>query len=484
MKKLLISLLCLLISVSMLFSCNKKETDGDYDTAADFTPEDGEIFADVPNERYDSYTFRVLNAKAGSSASRMDTETVDGDNLNDALYKRNINVEERLDVKIEEVYDTPKIVFDTAVAACLSGEGTYAAVCNTADYMATMAVCGYLVTDEYLTGIDLSKPWWNYSAIDSASVDRAYFFFFGDLQCSYLDAHSMVGVNIDMIDDVDGLPDPYSLVKRGKWTYDAMLEMMKATSADLDGNSIATYDDRYGTATDSSCLIPLMIGCNTRMSTRDEYGLPFMSCFTDEKFYDVFALVSDTLYERCDYVYDTVKNEADGISPAYHFKNGHSLFYITNVGSLAKLRDMDYEFGVLPMPKYNEKQKDYVSFISAKDASAIGVMATGRNLLRTGNIIENLCAESHRKGGLRDCYVDTVLAFKYVNDEKSRENLTTILNAGTFEPAEIYGWGGLCDKLIGIEGKSEVFASTLASVRLKSLSDISDTVGEVNKHRQ
>lgn len=484
MKKLFISLICLLISASMLFSCNKIESSETYDTAADFTDEDGEIFKDVPKERYDSYTFRVLNAKAGSSASRMDTEKVDGDNLNDALYKRNSNVEERLDITIEEVYDTPEIVFDTAVAACLSGEATYAAVCNTADYMATMAVCGYLVTNEYLTGVDLTKPWWNAEAIDSASVDKAYFFFFGDLQCSYLDAHSMVGVNIDMARDVKGLPDPYSLVERGKWTYDAMLKMMKDVSADLDGNDIATFDDRYGTATDPSCLIPLMIGCNTRMSTRDEYGLPFMSCFTDEKFYDVFALISDTLYERADYVYDTVKNEADGISPAYHFKNGYSLFYITSVGTLAKLRDMDHEFGVLPMPKFNEDQKDYVSFISAKEASAVGVMATGRNLLRTGNILENLAAESHRKGGLRECYVDTVLAFKYVNDEKSRKNLTQILSSGIFEPAQIYNWGGLCNKLVSIEGKSEVFTSTLASVRLKSLSDISDTVEEVNKHRQ
>ena len=349
--------------------------------------------------------------------------------------------------------------------------------------MATMAVCGYLVTDSALMGVDLTKPWWNEKATDSAAVDSARFFWFGDLQLSYYDAHSMVGVNMDLIDETDGLPDPYELVENGNWTLSRMLELMRDSENDLDGKGILTHEDRFGVATDRESLFSLIIGTGTYISGRDQYGLPQMTCFTDEKLYDVFSLISSSLYENNSYVYNTEINSADGVSSASHFKSGKSLFFISNLGSLESLRDMEYEFGVLPMPKFAESQTQYVSFLSADDATAVGVLATGRNLLRTGNILENLAAESHRTGGLRDCYVDTVLSFRYVNDEKSRANLDLILEGGTFEPAEIYGWGGVCERLLAIADKKEVYASTLASVKLKALSDISDTVEEVNKHK-
>ena len=258
---------------------------------------------------------------------------------------------------------------------------------------------------------------------------------------------------------------------------------MSAASEDIDGNGKYTVEDRFGVALDRSSVLPLVAGCNSFMSSKDEYGLPVMTCFTDEKFYDAFKLISDSLYTKNNYVYDTVKNEADGVSPATHFKSEYSLFYISTVGSLANLRTVEFEFAVLPMPKYTESQKNYVSYISGENASAIGVMATGRNLRKTGNILENLAAESHRKNGLRDCYVDTVLAFKYLNHEKSRENLTTILSTGVLDPCEIYGWGGVANKLIDLAGDSDTYSSTMASVRLKSLSDINDTIEEVNNHK-
>lgn len=482
--KRLIGFFCILLALSMLLpSCTKKSGDDDYDHAADFTEEDGEIYQSVPQERYKGYEFCILNARASTSASLMDADTVVGDSLNEALLHRNFNVEERLDVEISEVVDTPKKVFDTAVSAVLSGEDTYDAVCNSADYMATMAVCGYLVTDLDLPGLDLTKPWWNDEAVSSACVDDARFFFFGDIQLSYFDAHSMVGVNMDMVSDISGMPDPYTLVDRGQWTVDEMTRMMAMADSDLDGNGTLTWEDRYGAALDKTGVISLIVGCNSYISTKDEYGLPELSCFTDEKLYDVFSLISDSLYSRQEYIYDTVKNEADGMSAAAMFKNGHSLFHITTVGSLANLRTMEYEFGVLPMPKYSESQTDYVSLIYASDATALGVMKTSRDLERTATVLENLAAESHREKGIRKCYVDSVLSFVYLNDEKSRKNLDIILGAGVFEPGQIYGWGGICEKLTEIAGKKDVYASSLASVRIKAISDVSDTIEEVNRHR-
>ena len=164
---------CLLLVLGLVLSfvgCKKEASGGHtYDSAADFREEEGELFSDVPTGSYDGHTFTILNARTGSSASRMDTETLEGDTLNTALYLRNSHVEERLDIVIEEVRDTPENVHDLAVAAVLADEDAYGAVWNSASCLSEMAVSGYLVTDRYLSEMDLSKPWWK----AEASLSRA-----------------------------------------------------------------------------------------------------------------------------------------------------------------------------------------------------------------------------------------------------------------------------------------------------------------------
>jgi len=484
MKKLL-SLICvLLVAALILPSCQKKADDKDYDHAADFTSEDGEIYNSVPRERYSGYEFCVLNARVGSSAFLMDTDTVIGDSLNEALLKRNYNVEERVGITISEVIDTPEKVFDISVKACLSGEDTYDAVCNTSDNMATMAVCGYLVTDVYLPGMDLTKPWWNETAVESVAVNDARYLFYGDIQLSYYDAHSMMGVNMDTVHDTSGMPDPYDLVDRGEWTVDAMLRMMTMAANDVDGNGKLDMDDSYGISFDRAALLPMIFGSGARITSVDKEDIPVLSCFTDTKLYDVFRKVSDTAFSNGQYVYDTEKNTADGMSPTAMFKSGRTLFLATTVGTLSSLRNMEYEFGVLPMPKQNSAQSEYVSLIVAQSSTAIGVMPTGRDLRRTANILENLAAESHRQKGIRSCYVDSVLSFIYVDDEESRKNLNLIFETGVFEPCQIYGWGGICETLEKIAGKSDYYSSSLATLRSKAAADVGNTVVELQRFKQ
>lgn len=478
--------ICLLLAIGLaagLTGCGGKQSGGHtYDTAADFRLEEGELFADVPPGSFDEYTFTILNARTGSSASNMDTDTLEGDTLNETLYRRNNNVEERLNITIEEVRDTPEKIHDIAVASCLADEDKYSAVWNSATYMSILAVAGYLVTDEYLTAVHLSKPWWEMDLMQEAAVDGARFLFFGDINLSYYDAHSMVGVNMSLLRDYTGLPNPYDLVDSGKWTLDAMLSMMDAVDADIDGDSALTWEDLYGTALSAENAFPLLYGSDVRISQQDEYGIPALACSTSEAFYNTFMKVAQQLYGRNPYVYDTEINESDGISSRDMFLERHSLFYIMDIGSLGSLRDMDDEFGVLPVPKGTEHQENYISYLPG-NVPALGVMATGRNLLRTGIVLENLAAEGYRPGGMRECYVDSVLSFKYVDDEKSRENLYRILNTGTIDPAAIYNWGGILDTLRNLIREPGVFSSRLASIERAAEVQINDTMEAVQKYR-
>ncbi len=481
-KRIIKAVSFLLVSLIVLASagCKKSEGEYTYDTAADFREDEGEIFADVPTGEYDGYVFLILNGKNGLPSSKVDSETLTGSVLGDAIYNRNANIETRLNITVEEVRDTAENVYDMACQSVMADEDIYGAVWNAASYMGAMAATGYLVSTDYLSQVNFDKPWWNDDATSALSVDNQKFLIFGDIQLSYFDAHSMVGVNMEMIEKIDDMPDPYSLVDNGTWTVSKMLEMCTMASSDVDGNESMTFEDRYGAAMDGDAVLPLMFGCSVSMSAKDEYDLPYVTCINNEKFFDVYTLITQSMYDRAGSMYIIEDNEADNMTDLDMFKNERSLFVVTTIGELNELRYMDCEFGVLPMPKYTSEQQGYVSYISGDDIWALGIPTSGRNFLRTGIILENLAAETWREGGVRDVYVDSTLQFKYVNDEKSRENLHIILESGRFDQCEVFGWGELAD-IVTSEAlsASENIMSTLASNERDVKSDISDFVGQI-----
>ena len=280
------------------------------------------------------------------------------------------------------------------------------------------------------------------------------------------------------------MADPYALAESGDWTIDEMIKLMDEADSDADGNNRLDWEDEYGIAIDPSTILPLTVGCNSFLSAKDEYGLPELTCFTDDSLYDVFLMLSRKLYSRNLYVYDTVRNEADGMNKTAMFKYGNTLFHVMTVGELADLRTMEISFGLLPVPKYFSGQPEYVSLISANHATAVGVLKTDRDLQRTSIILENLCAESHRANSTRNCYVDSVLSYEYIDEARSRANLETVLSTGAFELSQIYGWGGVCDKYIQAATSPGSYSSSLASVRLKAISEVSDTIVAVNENNK
>ncbi len=480
MRKLILWLLAAALLLTSCAASDPGETPEVTDTPEyEFTDEDGKLYESVPTDSCRGYVFRMLNATTVSPASNMDAEEYTGDVLDDTVFARNLRVEQRVNAVIEQERDTPENVYDKTVNSVLAGDGMYSAVFTTPDYMSALALEGYILPAERLRGVDIEKPWWKKDASASVSLLGEIYMLFGDIQLSYYDAHSMVGFNADLVSETDGLDDPYDLADRGKWTLDKMFSMAKAVAADMDGNGVRTFDDRYGAASDGSEMIPLLSGCGKKMTAYDDSGIPYITCGADESFYDVFMKISDALYSytTLPYVYDTVRNSADNMSTSAMFKSGNALFFVTDIGHLYSLRDMEYEFGVLPMPKENENQKDYISYISAKSVTALGVPAILREPSYAFEIIENLAAESYRIDGTRDNYLDRVLQFRYVNDERSRKNLVGVLESGVFDAGEIYDFGGVATALGELSRDPDTYSSVMARVTRQSLTDIKEALG-------
>ena len=145
-----------------------------------------------------------------------------------------------------------------------------------------------------------------------------------------------------------------------------------------------------------------------------------------------------------------------------YFKNGQYTFYISFLREcFDSLRDMEYAYGVLPMPKYDEKQKDYYTVVDG-GADILTVPATAQNTDMIGAAVEALSALSYKE--VLPAYINMALEQKGTRDEESIEMLRSILDSRVIDFSYLYDCGkGWIGKLPKIIVNAESISSTIAS---------------------
>ncbi len=332
--------------------------------------------------------------------------------------------------------------------------------------------------------LNFDNPWWDKSAIVSASIGEPIYAAFGDLHLMYYECFFPVVFNKKLVSDHD-MEDPYTLVETGKWTLDKMAEMAKAVQSDVDGDSKWTDRDIFGYALFDHNNQGFINACNIDIVTKDENNMPVWNGLTDQ-FVRVYDKLAATLFA------DPKNNSqnASGFKATEHeafyvhtaMKDGHALFYVEPLGSVKKMRDVDYEIGVLPMPKFDESQETYRSYIF-NGAGSMGIPKTNPDTARTGVIAEYLAAYSHET--VRQTYFDETLDFKYIQDDKGQAMLDIIFANGTVDLAKVYAWGGLADQIKTklSKGDSDI-ASTFEKLASKTEAAIADTIEALNEAQE
>ncbi|HHX53464.1 MAG TPA: hypothetical protein GX704_01010 [Clostridiales bacterium] len=451
------------------------------DTAADVTADaviaetETDIYADLPKSDFGGYEFRILNNISNFAMTTMFAEELNGEPVNDAIYNRNALVEQDLNINMVEQMQEWHEVTATMQKLISAGDPVYDAFWNESKFQTPFAVEGKLIPIEQLTNIAIEKPWWYAKANDSLSIGGNKHILIGDLHLMFKESFWMTGFNKSVI-DANSLADPYELVDSGKWTLDAMHELMAAVTADIDGDGKITADDMMGVSLHGGGGLPFMIGTGVRLSGKDDNDLPTINV-TGEAFISRYSAAAEKIFGDKDLVcLEGRTANTNKYNNGFHgvFFTGHTLFYVEPIGSLKKLRDMDAEFGVVPFPKYDETQQEYSSLIASFSA-CMAVPVTNTDLDRTGIILENLCARSYE--GLRQAYSEVTLDFKYIRDEESSKMLQLIFDTGAFELTSVFGWGGVADTVSDYLSKGNPnIASTIEKKMSKIESEMAKTV--------
>jgi len=465
MKKLLILTIVLLLLVSCSESTqtsqqNKTNVDGVNSDPGETTT--AELQPDIPaDSNFGGHDFRVLvrgEAYIEWQSQDIFVEEQNGEPVNDAVYMRNVYLEEKLNITISEVQENGDIAA-RARKSITSGSDDFDVVMANTSETSSLASQNYIYNLHNIPYLDLTKPWWDQRSVAQFSMGGKLYFITGDLSIMANDATWIIMFNKDLLNDFQ-LDNPYDLVLGNKWTFDKMLEMMEVVAADVDGDGKMFHEtDRYGFATHTSSYEGFFFGSGSHIVSKDADDMPYLNMNT-ERLIGVIEKTHKLMANRD----ITLDISPIGLEPVKHlqpvFQRGGSLFFGEVVQCIIRLRAMEIDFGVLPFPKYDEMQEDYNHFIHLT-ASMVSIPLTNTELERTGIVLEAISSKS--KYTLQPAYYEICLEGKFMRDNESVDMLDIIFATRNYDIGYVYSWGSLFSVFQSAAEKNSDFASKYAT---------------------
>jgi len=453
MKKIkFIALILLFILCFILISCaDKTETKAnipDNGNANDM--QENPIEAVNPLEElypYLEYDFKgavinVLARKDGWYDGSQDlddltVEEINGEVLNDAVYNRTKKVEEKYNFQIKI---TPaKEPVTTVQKSIKAGDDEYQMIQEKLMFMSqTLVPQNYLYNLQTVLSLNLDAPWYNQNAIKDLSINKKITVLAGDMTVNDKGGVIMA-VFSKKLSAQYGLENLYNTVRSGKWTLDKMHELMLITTVDLNGDGKFTLkDDQWGLAIEDYGGWMLSAASGNRLAALDENGIPYMTHLTEKNIND-YERIKKIMYEAYGKV--TTPDDEDHVKV---FVENRAFLSVDMLSSIAMLRGMEEDFGIIPLPKQDEVQKNYITTISPWVSRFIAIPSTCQNTEMVGAVIDAMSRESG--AGVMPAYYNNLLHQKIARDEESIEMLKNIFASVIYDIGSVFNWGNIWDE--------------------------------------
>ena len=382
--------------------------------------------ANVPTTDFGGAAFRVAGVDPSYSPTHLlnfDEEEETGDVVLDAIFRRNRTIEETYNIVFETKYvPSWSDCRPFLKPLVMSGDSTYQLcmlICREAFPAMLDGLCLPYSEIPYL---DFSQPWYIHNVNEAFSVDGKTILAYTDECMNAYMQTVCTFFNKNTVAEYD-LEDPYQLVRNGNWTMDAFYKMTTEAIKDVDGNGDFDTNDNYGVVGESDWVYPVWVGCGLSLIEKDKDDLPVYTAPGNERMINVLTDLADHLGRKGFFINTDrdLEGREDGIR---FFTDGHVLFSVTVVGSIVSMRNMSADFGVLPLPKYDENQEQYYSRMV--DGWIHIVPNTEQDVEMVGTVLEALGAET--KNYVIPAFFDIALGGKYTRDTDSEEMLDMVFN--------------------------------------------------------
>ncbi len=419
----IIAMLCALLMLTACFAGCANVNDPETSTEPAKTQAPGESTPEEVDDNLDKdgfwkddipealdYNGETVSILYWSDAERKEFEILEEetglDMVKDAIYNRNLAVSERLGVTFEWVGQDgdagERANFTNYVRNCYSG-GTYY------DIIATYSrTAGMLLTNGFIqdlnqiedSHINVDQPWWPKTMLDTCSIEDSLFFVSGDISTNVLHFMYAVYYNMDMLDNLQ-LDDPVTFVDNKTWTIDKLIEYTSELYSDLDQSGNPTDGDQFGFCSQDFHLDAFYTGSDMKLLVPgDDKIIEISEDFFGQKTVDLVDKLG-AWFKTGD---TCVKHGGWNVDYDLPFEEGRALFCLNRVymadneygKGTAPLRNADWEYGILPVPLYDENQENYVTVVG-NPFTLWCVMQDAKDPTMSSAVIECMASEGFRK---------------------------------------------------------------------------------------
>lgn len=488
--------LLVLLMVFTAVSCGGDGSSGTSDTtAADEQVQtdsaETEPAYNYPTVKYDGYKFRVINLDEFYNCYvTIDITEQTGEAVDDEVYARNAKIEDMLDIEINEIkehfagWNDGVKPIDKLSAAVLAGDDAYDCGYLLLSFKPAVMTDGHLINLNTIPELQLDKEWWDTFLNGTLEIGGKLYAATSPLQLTSLDLSWVLLFNKHLFDSYK-IDYPYQDVRDGSWTIDNMNEYLNKLvnlngdddfGFKFDGNSI------YGVAAHSATgayLFMLSAG-NTFISRKDDGSLYYTG--ESERLFNSLEKLKTLLNVKQGHALYNAQDKLDDTGGGYYslFINNRAAFLTTELKGAKVMRVMDSDYGILPAPKYDESQDNYITYCS-ENVGRMSIPVTNSDLARTGIILDVLSYESY--ANVLPLYYDSTLSQKGLRDEDSIEMLN-IINVGRMtEVGKIYGTTSALVNALSdmVKNNADTAASIMASNAATVESNLQKLVEAIDK---
>ena len=341
-------------------------------------------------------------------------EKTTGDALEDSIFERGIRIRDHLGVTLEwEEQDDWVTYHEGIIRTIQAGEDAYQMV-MTHVYQGIPAFLssGGMKNFDELPTVNLDAPYWARDFMDELTIDDQYLIGYNDF-C--LSTTNCIAVNKDIANRYN-LAIPYQEVRNKSWTLDRLMTIAAVVAED-NGDGAWDQQDTYGIAGVGWVdMASFATACNVKIVDKDEDGLYQVAYENNsEKTLAMLEKLCKMYNHESAYFYPPFKT-----NPTMEFSVGHSMFHVLETSTMPDLRNVEFRFGVLPLPMYDEKQENYRSL------SWNGVLlipTTVRNVNMVSDAVELL---AYYTSPVKTAYYEDLLGSKLAEAPEDAEMLDII----------------------------------------------------------
>lgn len=359
-------------------------------------------------------------------------DDMNGELVNDAVFQKNSNVEDRLNVKLKylpnESTDWGGGYQRVISQSVLAGDEAYDIVSGPSFHLPTLILDGCLCNLRDVPYLEFDMPWWTQNLIETTSFGDKLFLVSGDISLGMIRYIHCTYFN-KTVTDGQNLGDMYKYVFDGEWTITKLQELCAGLYSDLNGDgAVSLGTDKFGYIITSTTLWRAYIDAlGINYVYINKAGVP------EFNFADARAIAACELFTKLLNKDNPDIRLGDGNETTYKiFTENRAAFVIGRlIDSETAYREMEDDYGILPFPNWDEAQEEYKVTICGSE-STFGIPVNSGKTKTLGAVMEALASESYRS--VTPVYYESALKVKYTRDDTVSQVIDIIKGGAVFNP--------------------------------------------------